>query len=168
MRIPSVDPPGDAYGPCAELVEERAAAAPLRGSPACVPKGRRRGRRAEPRRRDVSGHGRRATSRAPASTFNGDLDVVSRQGRAPGPWTPERSNVRDSRVPGRGGLRRGRSRLAAAVIAVRDPDRERGPGFQVCFGDLRHSQQLRSRAAMAESGLARRAKTSSPQPRSTT
>ena len=112
VRVPTVNPPGDAYGPCAELVGERL---------------RRRGfevryLRAEgtpgdsdrlPRLNVVA---RREGARpGPCVHFNGHIDVVpAGQGWTVDPWCGE---VRDGKVFGRGACDM-KGGLAAAIVAV--------------------------------------------------
>jgi succinyl-diaminopimelate desuccinylase len=112
VRIPTVNPPGDAYRPCAELVGERL---------------RRRGfevayLRAEGTPGDTARHPRinvvaRRESGIPGPCvhFNGHIDVVvAGQGWTFDPWAGE---VRDGRVYGRGTCDM-KGGLAAAIVAV--------------------------------------------------
>jgi succinyl-diaminopimelate desuccinylase len=112
VRVPTVNPPGDAYAPCAELIGERL---------------RRRGfevryLRAEgapgdsdrlPRLNVVA---RREGARpGPCVHFNGHIDVVpAGQGWTVDPW---RGEVRDGKVFGRGTCDM-KGGLAAAIVAV--------------------------------------------------
>ena len=112
VRIPTVNPPGDAYGPCAELVGERL---------------RRRGfevgyLRAEGTPGDTARNPRiNVVARwesglpGPCVHFNGHIDVVpAGQGWTMDPW---RGDVRDGRVYGRGTCDM-KGGLAAAIVAV--------------------------------------------------
>ena len=112
VRVPTVNPPGDAYGACAELVGERL---------------RRRGfdvayLRAEGTPGDSARHprvnvvARRESGRpGPCVHFNGHIDVVpAGQGWTVDPW---RGEVRDGRVYGRGTCDM-KGGLAAAIVAV--------------------------------------------------
>ncbi len=112
VRVPTVNPPGDAYAPCAELVGERL---------------RRRGfevayLRAEGTPGDTARHPRvnvvaRRESGLPGPCvhFNGHIDVVAAgQGWTMDPW---RGEVRDGRVYGRGTCDM-KGGLAAAIVAV--------------------------------------------------
>ena len=112
VRVPTVNPPGDAYAPCAELVGERL---------------RRRGfevayLRAEGTPGDTARHPRvnvvaRRESGLPGPCvhFNGHIDVVAAgQGWTMDPW---RGEVRDGRVYGRGTCDM-KGGLAAAIVAA--------------------------------------------------
>ena len=112
VRIPTVNPPGDAYAPCAELVGERL---------------RRRGfevayLRAEGTPGDTARNPRinvvarwESGRPGPCVHFNGHIDVVpAGQGWTMDPW---RGDVRDGRVYGRGTCDM-KGGLAAAIVAV--------------------------------------------------
>ena len=112
VRIPTVNPPGDAYRECAELVGERL---------------RRRGfevayLRAEGTPGDSARHPRinviarrESGLTGPCVHFNGHIDVVAAgQGWTVDPW---RGEVRDGRVYGRGTCDM-KGGLAAAIVAV--------------------------------------------------
>lgn len=112
IRIPTVNPPGDAYTPCAELLGER-----LRQRGFAVQYLRAEGTPGDsdryPRTNIIARReGRRA---GPCVHFNSHIDVV-----APGKgWTldPYAGTVRDGRVYGRGSCDM-KGGLAASVIAV--------------------------------------------------
>ena len=112
VRIPTVNPPGDAYQPCAELVGERL---------------RRRGfevvyLRAAGTPSDTVRHPRinvvarrESGMPGPCVHFNGHIDVVpAGQGWTIDPW---RGEVRDGRIYGRGTCDM-KGGLAAAIVAV--------------------------------------------------
>jgi succinyl-diaminopimelate desuccinylase len=112
VRIPTVNPPGDAYGLCAELVGERLRRRGfevlyLRGEGAPGDSDR------YPRVNVVA---RRESGRpGPCVHFNGHIDVVEAgHGWTFDPWAGE---VRDGRVYGRGTCDM-KGGLAAAIVAV--------------------------------------------------
>jgi len=112
VRIPTVNPPGDAYLPCAELVGER-----LRRHGFNVGYIRAEGSPGDsdrlPRWNVIA---RRESGRpGPCVHFNGHIDVVpAGQGWTVDPWAGE---VREGRVYGRGTCDM-KGGLAAAIVAV--------------------------------------------------
>jgi succinyl-diaminopimelate desuccinylase len=112
VRIPTINPPGDAYTPCAELVGER-----LRRRGFQVAYLRAEGTPGDSDRLPrVNVIARRESGRAgPCVHFNGHIDVVpAGQGWTFDPW---RGEVRDGRVYGRGTCDM-KGGLAAAIVAV--------------------------------------------------
>ena len=112
VRIPTVNPPGDAYGPCAELVGER-----LRRRGFAVAYVRAEGTPGDSDRLPrVNVIARRESGRpGPCVHFNGHIDVVpAGQGWTFDPWAGE---VHDGRVYGRGTCDM-KGGLAAAIVAV--------------------------------------------------
>ncbi|MFO1070342.1 MAG: acetylornithine deacetylase/succinyl-diaminopimelate desuccinylase family protein [Geminicoccaceae bacterium] len=112
VRIPTVNPPGDAYAPCAELLGER-----LRRRGFDVAYLRAEGTPGDsdryPRLNVVAR--REGRSPGPCVHFNGHIDVVEAgQGWSVDPWA---GTVRDGRVYGRGTCDM-KGGIAAAVIAV--------------------------------------------------
>jgi succinyl-diaminopimelate desuccinylase len=120
VRIPTVNPPGDAYGPCARLIGDRLArrgfeVAYIRGEGAPGDSAR------HPRTNVIA----RLEGRSPGPCvhFNGHIDVVA-PGRG---WTLEPFDglVRDGKVFGRGTCDM-KGGLAAAMIAVESLIEETG------------------------------------------
>jgi succinyl-diaminopimelate desuccinylase len=112
VRVPTVNPPGDAYGACAELLGER-----LRRRGFDVSYVRAEGTPGDSGRYPrVNVVARREGARlGPCVHFNGHIDVVpAGQGWTVDPW---RGEVRDGRVYGRGTCDM-KGGLAAAVVAV--------------------------------------------------
>src|SRR4051812_768904 len=112
VRVPTVNPPGDAYGACAELVGER-----LRRRGFGVTYLRAEGTPGDSARRPrINVLARREGARpGPCVHFNGHIDVVpAGQGWTFEPW---RGEVRDGRVYGRGTCDM-KGGLAAAIVAV--------------------------------------------------
>jgi succinyl-diaminopimelate desuccinylase len=112
VRVPTVNPPGDAYGACAELVGER-----LRRRGFDVTYLRAEGTPGDSARRPrINVLARREGARpGPCVHFNGHIDVVpAGQGWTFEPW---RGEVRDGRVYGRGTCDM-KGGLAAAIVAV--------------------------------------------------
>ena len=113
IRIPTVNPPGEAYRACAEFIGQRLRRARVRRRVrAC---GRHAGRQ-----RPLSAHQRhraprRARRAGPCVHFNGHIDVV----QAGSGWTvdPFAAVVRDGRVYGRGACDM-KGGLAASIIAA--------------------------------------------------
>ncbi len=112
VRIPTINPPGDAYGDCAELIGRRLAARGFaveylraRGAPGDSDR--------HPRMNVVAR--REGQGRGPCVHFNGHIDVVE-PGRG---WTvdPFAGLVRDGRLYGRGACDM-KGGLAAAIVAV--------------------------------------------------
>jgi succinyl-diaminopimelate desuccinylase len=112
IRFPTVNPPGEAYGPCAEFIGERLRARGFKidyvrasGTPGDTDR--------HPRINVIA---RRESGRAgPCVHFNGHIDVVP----AGAGWSldPFAGEVRDGRVYGRGACDM-KGGLAAAIIAV--------------------------------------------------
>ncbi|MFL5336772.1 MAG: acetylornithine deacetylase/succinyl-diaminopimelate desuccinylase family protein [Geminicoccaceae bacterium] len=112
VRVPTVNPPGDAYGACAELVGER-----LRRRGFDVTYLRAEGTPGDSARRPrINVLARREGARpGPCVHFNGHIDVVpAGQGWTFDPW---RGEVRDGRVYGRGTCDM-KGGLASAIVAV--------------------------------------------------
>ena len=112
VRIPTVNPPGDAYRACAELVGER-----LRRRGFAVSYIRAEGTPGDSDRLPRINVVARYESGAPGPCvhFNGHIDVVpAGQGWTVDPWAGE---VRDGRVYGRGTCDM-KGGLAAAIVAV--------------------------------------------------
>ena len=112
VRIPTINPPGEAYEPCARLIGDRL----TRGGfevEYIVAEGRPEHTSRYPRVNVVGG--RRGSSRGPVVHLNGHIDVVP----AGGGWTvdPFGGMIRDGRIYGRGvcDMKAG---LAAAMFAV--------------------------------------------------
>src|SRR3989454_4863722 len=112
VRIPTINPPGEAYEPCARLIGDRL----TRGGfevEYIVAEGRPEHTSRYPRVNVVGG--RRGSSRGPVVHLNGHIDVVP----AGGGWTvdPFGGVIRDGRIYGRGvcDMKAG---LAAAIFAV--------------------------------------------------
>ncbi len=112
VRIPTINPPGDAYGDCAELIGRRLAARGFaveylraRGAPGDSDR--------HPRMNVVAR--REGQGKGPCVHFNGHIDVVE-PGRG---WTvdPFAGLVRDGRLYGRGSCDM-KGGLAAAIVAV--------------------------------------------------
>jgi succinyl-diaminopimelate desuccinylase len=112
VRIPTVNPPGDAYAPCAELLGRR-----LAGRGFAVEYLRAEGVGGDSERHPRLNVVARTAGRGPGRCvhFNGHLDVVE----AGHGWTvdPFAGIVRDGRLYGRGACDM-KGGLAAAVIAV--------------------------------------------------
>jgi succinyl-diaminopimelate desuccinylase len=112
VRIPTINPPGDAYVPCAELIGER-----LRRRGFTVAYFRAEGTPGDSDRLPrVNVIARRENGRhGPCVHFNGHIDVVpAGYGWTFDPWAGE---VRDGRVYGRGACDM-KGGLAAAIVAV--------------------------------------------------
>ena len=112
VRVPTINPPGDAYGACAELVGER-----LRRRGFEVTYLRAEGTPGDsPSRPRINVIARYQGARpGPCVHFNGHIDVVpAGQGWTFDPWGGE---VRDGRVYGRGTCDM-KGGLAAAIVAV--------------------------------------------------
>ncbi|HEX6014647.1 MAG TPA: acetylornithine deacetylase/succinyl-diaminopimelate desuccinylase family protein [Geminicoccaceae bacterium] len=112
VRVPTVNPPGDAYGACAELVGERLR---RRGFDVLYVRGEGAPGDSE-RHLRVNVVARRESGRPGRCLhFNGHLDVVpAGQGWTVDPW---RGEVRDGRLHGRGACDM-KGGLAAAIVAV--------------------------------------------------
>jgi succinyl-diaminopimelate desuccinylase len=112
IRFPTVNPPGEAYRPCAEFIGDR-----LRGRGFAVDYVRALGTPGDSERHPrVNVIARRAGAAAgPCVHFNGHIDVV----QAGGGWTmdPFAAVVSNGRVYGRGACDM-KGGLAAAIIAV--------------------------------------------------
>jgi len=112
IRFPTVNPPGEAYRPCAEFIGDR-----LRGRGFAVDYVRASGTPGDSERHPrINVIARRAgTAGGPCVHFNGHIDVV----QAGGGWTmdPFAAVVSDGRVYGRGACDM-KGGLAAAIIAV--------------------------------------------------
>jgi len=112
IRIPTVNPPGDAYRPCAELIGER-----LRKQGFAVEYLRAEGALGDSERYPRTNVVARFEGRRPGQTvhFNGHIDVVE----AGNGWTfdPFAATLTDNRVYGRGACDM-KGGLAAAIIAV--------------------------------------------------
>ncbi len=112
VRIPTINPPGDAYRPCTELIGER-----LRRRGFVVDYIRAEGTPGDSERLPrVNVVARRdGAVPGPCVHFNGHIDVVpAGQGWTMDPWAGE---VRDGRVHGRGTCDM-KGGLAAAIVAV--------------------------------------------------
>src|SRR5947209_17230012 len=112
VRIPTINPPGEAYEPCARVIGDRL----TRGGfevEYIAAEGRPEHTSRYPRVNVVGG--RRGSSRGPVVHLNGHIDVVP----AGGGWTvdPFGGVIRDGRIYGRGvcDMKAG---LAAAIFAV--------------------------------------------------
>ena len=113
IRIPTVNPPGEHYRDCAELIGERLRAARLRGR---VPARRGHARRQRPlsaQERHRAARGRRRRALACTSTAT---STWWRRARA-GPGRRSTALVEDGRVYGRGACDM-KGGLAAAIVAV--------------------------------------------------
>jgi succinyl-diaminopimelate desuccinylase len=112
IRFPTVNPPGEAYRPCAEFIGDR-----LRGGGFAVDYVRASGTPGDSDRHPrINVIARRAgASAGPCVHFNGHIDVV----QAGGGWTvdPFAAVVSNGRVYGRGACDM-KGGLAAAIIAV--------------------------------------------------
>jgi succinyl-diaminopimelate desuccinylase len=112
IRFPTVNPPGEAYRPCAEFIGDR-----LRGRGFAVDYVRATGTPGDSERHPrINVIARRAGAAAgPCVHFNGHIDVV----QAGGGWTmdPFAAVVSNGRVYGRGACDM-KGGLAAAIIAV--------------------------------------------------
>src|SRR5690625_36238 len=112
IRIPTVNPPGDAYRPCAELIGER-----LRKQGFAVEYLRAEGALGDSERYPRTNVVARFEGQRPGQTvhFNGHIDVVE----AGNGWTfdPFGATLTDNRVYGRGACDM-KGGLAAAIIAV--------------------------------------------------
>ena len=112
IRFPTVNPPGEAYRPCAEFIGDR-----LRGRGFAVDYVRASGTPGDSERHPrINVIARRAGAAAgPCVHFNGHIDVV----QAGGGWTmdPFAAVVSNGRVYGRGACDM-KGGLAAAIIAV--------------------------------------------------
>ena len=112
VRIPTINPPGDAYTPCAEWIGER-----LRRRGFQIAYLRAEGTPGDsdrlPRLNVIARH--ESGRPGPCVHFNGHIDVVpAGQGWSLDPWAGE---VRDGRVYGRGACDM-KGGLAAAIVAV--------------------------------------------------
>jgi len=112
IRFPTINPPGDAYRPCAEYLGNRLAKRGFQveyvraeGTPGDTD--------AYPRINVIARH--EGSGKGPCVHFNGHLDVV----QTGAGWTedPFAANVRDGRIYGRGACDM-KGGLASAVIAV--------------------------------------------------
>jgi succinyl-diaminopimelate desuccinylase len=112
VRVPTVNPPGDAYGACAELVGERLR---RRGFDVLYVRGEGAPGDSERHPRVIVVARRESGRPGPCVHFNGHLDVVpAGQGWTVDPW---RGEVRDGRLYGRGACDM-KGGLVAAIVAV--------------------------------------------------